>query len=93
MTKKNTSLAAVTGRAGLTLSDGWRTRKRRRTRGKPLATTVSPAPLPLDEEVLVIDARAGIRPAQVVENKLTRLLQQASVPVSHLQMRGLLKIR
>jgi hypothetical protein len=45
------------------------------------------------EEVLVVDDRAHLRPAQVVEIKLTRLLQEASVPVSHLQMRGLLKAR
>jgi hypothetical protein len=45
------------------------------------------------EEVLVVDDRADLRPAQVVESKLTRLLQEASVPVSHLQMRGLLKAR
>jgi hypothetical protein len=45
------------------------------------------------EEVLVVDDRAHLRPAQVVESKLTRLLQEAVVPVSHLQMRGLLKAR
>jgi hypothetical protein len=45
------------------------------------------------EEVLVADDRAELRPAQVVESKLTRLLQEATVPVSHLQMRGLLKAR
>jgi hypothetical protein len=44
-------------------------------------------------EDLVIDDRAGLRPAQVVETKLTRLLQTASLPVSHLQMRGLLRAR
>ena len=45
------------------------------------------------EEVLVVDDRTHLRPAQVVEGKLTRLLQEASIPVSHLQMRGLLKAR
>jgi hypothetical protein len=45
------------------------------------------------EETLVVDDRARLRPAQIVENKLTRLLQEATVPVSHLQMRGLLKAR
>ena len=45
------------------------------------------------EEVLVVDDRADLRPAQVVESKLTRLLQEATVPVSQLQMRGLLKAR
>jgi hypothetical protein len=50
-------------------------------------------PSPGQEEVLVVDDRAHLRPAQVVESKLTRLLQEASVPVSHLQMRGLLRAR
>ena len=45
------------------------------------------------EEVLVVEERAHLRPAQVVESKLTRLLQEASFPVSHLQMRGLLTTR
>jgi hypothetical protein len=45
------------------------------------------------EEVLIVDDRAGLRPAQVVETKLTRLLQEASLPVSHLQMRGILRTR
>jgi hypothetical protein len=45
------------------------------------------------EEVLVVDDRTRIRPAEVVERKLTRMLQEASVAVSHLQMRGLLKAR
>jgi hypothetical protein len=45
------------------------------------------------EEVLVVDDRAGLRPAQVVESKLSRLLQDASLRVSHLQMRGLLRTR
>jgi hypothetical protein len=45
------------------------------------------------EEVLVVDERAALRPAQVVESKLTRLLQETSLPVSHLQMRGLVRAR
>lgn len=45
------------------------------------------------EEMLVVDDRAALRPAQVVESKLTRLLQGASLPVSHLQMRGSLSTR
>jgi len=48
---------------------------------------------PVRDEVLVIDDRASVRPAQAIESKLTRLLQEASVPVSHLQMRGMLTIR
>ena len=34
-----------------------------------------------------------LRPSQVVESKLTRMLKDASLPVSHLQMRGLLRSR
>jgi hypothetical protein len=49
-------------------------------------------PSPGFEEV-VVDDRASLRPAQVVESKLTRMLQEASLPVSHLQMRGLLRVR
>ena len=45
------------------------------------------------EEDLVVDDRAALRPAQVVEIKLTRLVQEASLPVSHLQMRPLLRTR
>ncbi len=45
------------------------------------------------EEVLVVEDRAHLRPAQVVESKFTRMLQEASFPVSHLQTRGLLSTR
>ena len=45
------------------------------------------------DEALIVDERAHLRPAQVVESKLTRMLKNASLPVSHLQMRGLLRSR
>ena len=45
------------------------------------------------EESLVIDARFALSPAQVVETKLSRVLKEATLPVSHLQMRGLLRSR
>ncbi len=45
------------------------------------------------EEALVVDERSEVRPAQAVETKLTRVLQGASLPVSHLQMRRLLRSR
>jgi len=45
------------------------------------------------EEALVVDERSHVRPAQAVESKLTRMLKDASLPVSHLQMRGLLRSR
>ena len=46
-----------------------------------------------EQEELVVDDRATLRPAQVVESKLTKILQAASLPVSYLQMRSLLRIR
>jgi len=45
------------------------------------------------DEALIIDARSSVSPAQMVENKLSRMLKDTSMPVSHLQMRGLLKSR
>jgi len=45
------------------------------------------------EETLVVDDRVGVRPAQTVENKLSTRLKEASLPVSHLQMRGMLRNR
>ena len=45
------------------------------------------------EEALVLDERSGLRPACVVESKLTRLLKEASLPASRLQMRAMLKAR
>lgn len=48
---------------------------------------------PVPEESLVIDDRSVLSPAQMVENKLVSLLQGATLPVSHLQMRGLLRGR
>ncbi len=50
-------------------------------------------PTALHEEVLVVDDRAGLSPAQAVENKLSRMLRETSLPVSHLQMRGMLRAR
>jgi hypothetical protein len=44
-------------------------------------------------EELIVDDRSAISPAQMVENKLTRMLKDASLPVSHLQMRGILRSR
>jgi endo-alpha-1,4-polygalactosaminidase (GH114 family) len=45
------------------------------------------------EETLVADDRSALSPAQTVESKLTRMLKEATLPVSHLQMRGLLRSR
>ncbi|MHC5540348.1 hypothetical protein ACYOEI_19175 [Singulisphaera rosea] len=49
-------------------------------------------PAPADE-TLVVDDRSGLSPAHLVETKLTRRLKEATLPVSHLQMRGLLRKR
>lgn len=57
-----------------------------------LAATDRRTPAPR-EEALVVDERSGLRPAHVVETKLTRMLKEASLPASHLQMRGLLRSR
>jgi len=47
----------------------------------------------IDEETLVVDVRSSLSPAQMVESKLSRKLQETSLPVSHLQMRVLLRGR
>jgi hypothetical protein len=45
------------------------------------------------QESLVLDARADLRPAQVVEKKLMSLLRGRGSLASHIQMAGLLKQR
>jgi len=45
------------------------------------------------EESLVIDDRSTLSPAEHVENRLTRMLRDASVPVSQMQARNLLRRR
>jgi hypothetical protein len=77
--------AATPSRERRRLMRKQRARRRRVLPGLPPSRT--------EEEVLVVDDRAYLRPAQIVESKLTRLLQDASVPVSHLQIRGLLRAR
>ena len=47
----------------------------------------------VEEEVFIVDDRSAMSAAQMVENKLTRILKDASLPVSHLQMRNLLRSR
>ena len=47
----------------------------------------------LPEESLVVDDRSSLTPAQMVENKLINRLRESSLPVSHLQMRGLVRNR
>lgn len=47
----------------------------------------------LPEESMVVDDRSHLTPAQMVENKLINRLRESSLPVSHLQMRGLVRNR
>ena len=47
----------------------------------------------LPEESLVEDDRANQSPAQMVETKLIHRLRESSLPVSHLQLRGLVRNR
>jgi hypothetical protein len=47
----------------------------------------------IPEESLVVDDRCGLSPAQAVEGKLMNLLRNDSLPVSHLQLRGLVRGR
>jgi len=55
---------------------------------------IEPAtPAASPEESLVIDDRCDLSPAQMVETKLTRVLGGSTLPVSHLQMRGILRKR
>ena len=50
-------------------------------------------PPAVSDETLVVDERMSQTPAQAVENKLLSRLQGASLPVSHLQIRGLVRGR
>ncbi len=45
------------------------------------------------EDELIVDVRCSLRPAQLVEDKLARILKDSMVPVSHLQLRSLLRAR
>ncbi len=45
------------------------------------------------DESLIVDDRSTLRPAQAVENRLSRLLEDAVMPISHLQTRGMLRSR
>ena len=47
----------------------------------------------LPEESMVIDDRSHLTPAQMVENRLINRLRESSLPVSHLQIRGLVRNR
>jgi hypothetical protein len=51
---------------------------------KPATPTEVTVPVP--EEALVADARAGLTPAQLVERKLISLLKSNPLRISHVQM-------
>jgi hypothetical protein len=93
MAQNDTVIPASPSTRSLIASPGERLSSGRNER--PISRFERPEPFATagHEEVLVVDDRAALRPAQVVESKLTRLLQGASLPVSHLQMRGLLSPR
>jgi hypothetical protein len=50
---------------------------------------LGPTRIPELEEVLIIDGRANLGPAQLVENKLSNLLRSSPVPVSHVRLTAL----
>ncbi len=49
--------------------------------------------LPEESESLVVDDRSHLTPAQIVETRLISRLKESSLPISHLQMRGLVRAR
>jgi hypothetical protein len=50
---------------------------------------LGPARIPESEEMLIIDGRANLGPAQLVENKLSNLLRSSLLPVSHVRLTAL----
>lgn len=87
MSQPDRAVAPASRVASAVARDGQHARQRAR---QDAIERTSLAPL---DEVLVVDDRWEVRPAQAVESKLTRMLNDATLPVSHLQMRGLLRNR
>lgn len=83
----STGFAAARTHAGAALQRDGRAAKAGET-----GYSLRPA-MEIEEECLVVDDRSGVSPAQMVESKLSRKLQETSLPVSHLQMRVLLRSR
>jgi hypothetical protein len=79
---------AVTASQDVAFDHAGRATERLGRNGLPLVPAME-----FEEETLVIDDRFGQSPAQMVESKLTRKLQETSLPVSHLQTRTLLRRR
>ena len=65
------------------------------TQSTPVVSRVLPSRFAvlLPEESMVIDDRSSMSPAQMVESKLMSRLRESSLPMSHLQMRGLIRAR
>jgi hypothetical protein len=91
MNQSDSPLSSVANATASKLVDGTIETRPRRSRHR-LESIDRPA-LGCREEALVVDERSQVSPAQAVESKLTRMLKNASLPVSHLQMRGLLRSR
>jgi len=53
------------------------------------AVLLGPTRVPESEEVLIVDGRANLGPAQLVENKLSNLLRSSPLPVSHVRLTAL----
>jgi len=83
----STGFAAAKAHPGVALQRDGRLAKTGET-----GLSLRPA-MEIEEESLVVDDRSGVTPAQMVETKLSRKLQETSLPVSHLQMRVLLRSR
>ena len=91
MNQSNKMLPSVVNPSHAREGEGSIDARSRRSRSR-LEPIDGPA-LGCPEEALVVDERSHLRPAQVVESKLTHMLKDASLPVSHLQVRGLLRSR
>ena len=68
---------------------GFRTPEARVQAKTESAELLLPPENPQPDEILIVDARAGLRPAQVVEHKLISLLKSVYLPVSHVRTTSL----
>jgi hypothetical protein len=91
MNQSNSVLPSAVGTSVPLRSDGSIDALSRRSRNR--FEPIERPTLGCREEALVVDERTHVRPAQSVESKLTRVLKDASLPVSHLQMKKLLRNR
>jgi hypothetical protein len=53
------------------------------------AVLLGPSRVSESDEVLIVDGRANLGPAQLVENKLSNLLRSSPLPVSHVRLTAL----